>query len=708
MAEEPQSELQLPDLPGYTVESVLGRGGFGVVLAATARDGRKVALKIATPGDPLAATQLKREETTLRAIGAPVAPEVLDSAPLANDSRYLSIERIDGISLAARLRELHGPMPRREFTARAIALCDAIGAVHAAGYVHLDLKPENILLTSQGVRLIDFGIALRIGERPASPGSFAGTYQYASPEQCEERVDLDIRADVYSTGVLLFEMLTGQPPFSGDPQQLRAAHAALRPPHPSQFSSARSAVDDVVLRSLAKDRAKRPSNIAELKNALLIALQRESPARVGPQTEAAPRASRVESRLVGLVLFTTRAGAASVQTAVRSLGGELGWSSRGRYAAVFLSDAGANPARRAYRAAQELLDQRIVVRAVLDVGVTNITRRGDQIRYLAPELGHQDRYAKDVDPIGLLATSAAAEAITEISWEPLPARPGYLVARRGLPDRLATATIVQLGAGQLVGRERVLRELLSIAQSVVHAGPAVVTVIADAGFGKTHLAATLIEQLRAQLASAELLELRAREPVPGDPDETLRAILWRALGLQPGASEESTRAQFMGTLGDAGMELWPATALTLRLIPPDATRVRGLAAAPGVLRAMSMRAAGEVLRVRAKRRLLCVVLDDAQFADDTALDALEYASLKEGGAPLFICAFGRPGFARSRRDFGERSGFRRVHELGALEPARSAELCRRLLSPAENVPQAAVEALVARTHGVPLLLVELI
>src|SRR5439155_11629187 len=100
-----------------------------------------------------------------------------------------------------------------------------------------------------------------------------------------------------------------------------------------------------------------------------------------------------------------------------------------------------------------------------------------------------------------------------------------------------------------------------------------------------------------------------------------------------------------------------------------------------------MRAAGEVLRARAQRQPICLVLDDAQFADDTALDALEYATLAEGKAPLFICALGRPSFLEARRSFGERAARQGTHHLGPLPPPQAAELCRRLLAPAENVPR---------------------
>ncbi len=703
-------EPKLPDVPGYRIERVLGRGGFGVVYAAADGSGRRVALKVATAGDATAAAQLAREETALRAVGPPVAPALLGSGKLADGSPYLALELLQPPTLAHRLREIGGPMDRAEFAARAVALCDAVGAVHSSGFLHLDLKPQNIFLANGRVRLIDFGVARPLGERRERGNVFAGTAEYASPEQCEERLELDARADLYALGVLLFEMLTGHPPFTGDAQAVREAHIGVRPPRPSQLAPVTAAVEEVVLRALAKDRRRRYASAAELRAPLQGAVAEDAPAEPARREVAAPSQPRLDRRQVGLLLFGSTSDAGSVQAAVRSLGGELGWTGRGRYAAIFPGEAGQDPVRRAFRAAQELAARKLVVRALVDLGAVNAQRRPDgQVRYLAPELGREDRYATEADPVGPLATAAAAEVLADVGWEPVPGRQGLLVPRSGAADRVQAATVVQLGAGPLVGREDVLRDLLAAAQGSVQGTPAVMTVIAEPGHGKTHLAAALLEKLRSHLPTAELLDLRAREPIAGDAEEALRALLSRALDLPPGAGEGSARARFAAAVGtEMAAELWPAAALTLRLVSPDATRVRALASAPGVLRSTAMRAAGEAVRARARRRPLCLVLDDAQFADDTALDALEYAALAEAGAPLFICALGRPSFAEARKSFGERAARQGLHRIGPLQPARAAELCRRLLAPAENVPQAAVDLLVQRTHGIPLLLVELI
>src|SRR5712692_9656837 len=703
-------EARLPEVPGYRIERVLGRGGFGVVFDALEDSGRRVALKVATAGDATAAAQLAAEERALRAVGPAVAPEVHGTGRLPDGSPYLALELLQAPTLRQRLREIAGPMPRAELARTAAALCEAVGAMHAAGYLHLDLKPDNVFLTAGRVRLIDFGLARPARERQEGRRAFAGTAEYASPEQCEERPDLDPRADLYAIGVLLFEMLTGKPPFNGDPQSVREAHIGIRPPHPSQLAPVPAKIEEVVLRALAKDRARRPTSAVELSDALERAFSEDAPEQITAPRAVAAAQPRLERRQVGLLFFVSASDVGSVQVAVRSVGGEPGWAGGGRYAAIFAGEAGQDPVRRTLRAAQALAERKVAVRGVVDLGTVNAQRRLDgQVRYIAPELGREDRYALDTDPLGPLATTAAAEVLADVAWEAVPGREGILVPQPGAADRVQAATVVQLGAGPLVGREEVLRELLTAAKEAVGGAPAVITVIAEPGHGKTHLAATLLEKLRNHVPEAELLDLRAREPIAGDSDETLRALLSRALELPAGAAEASARARFAAAVGgERAAELWAAAALTLRLVSPDATQVRALASAPGVLRSMAMRAAGEALRARAGRRPLCVVVDDAQFADDTALDALEYAALAESKSPLFVCALGRPAFAEARKSFGERAANRRLHHVGPLEPARAAELCRRLLAPAENVPQAAVDLLVRRTHGVPLLLVELI
>src|SRR5690349_3162097 len=197
------SNSPFPAVPGYRVERRLGSGGFGVVLLATSPSGARVALKIAHARDAVAAAQLAREEKALRAVAPAAAPAIHEAGALPDGSPWLAMELLEGRSLAQRLEEIGGPMDAGEVARLAPLLVDAVAAVHAAGFVHLDLKPANVFAEGR-VRLIDFGLSRQLGERPDRKQGFAGTAEYASPEQCEERADLDPRADLYAVGAVLF------------------------------------------------------------------------------------------------------------------------------------------------------------------------------------------------------------------------------------------------------------------------------------------------------------------------------------------------------------------------------------------------------------------------------------------------------------------------------------------------------------------------
>src|SRR5690606_28207806 len=146
---------------------------------------------------------------------------------------------------------------------------------HGAGLLHRDLKPRHIFVAEPESRakLIDFGLATPRdpGALPAAvdtqAGVVLGTASYMSPEQCQGRADLDARSDLYSIGVVLFEMLAGRPPFSGSPAAVREAHVNRRPPLPSRVADVEPVFDEVIARCLAKDREQRFESAAGLRRA---------------------------------------------------------------------------------------------------------------------------------------------------------------------------------------------------------------------------------------------------------------------------------------------------------------------------------------------------------------------------------------------------------------------------------------------------------
>jgi len=688
-------------VPGYLLEGALGHGGFGVVLAARRiADGRPAAVKIARPDPPGAREQLLREEEALRAIGPPLALELLDAGELAGGARFIALERIADVTLAARLAA-SGRLEATDAAAAALALAAALAGIHRAGWAHLDLKPGHVLLAGGAARLIDFGLAARPGDPAARAvvpeGGFAGTAEYMSPEQCRGDA-ADARADVYSAGAILFELLTGRPPFRGSPAELRQAHLALRVPRPSELGSVPAALEQVVVRCLAKEPAVRYRDGAELAAALQGAISAREVARAHA-ARVAPAALR--RRRVGLLHFESAADVLAVRRTVEAAGGQLARAAGARFAAVFEPGAGDNAVRLALDAAAALARAGVAARAAVDLDEVAVLGAGAAARYLLPARRDGEVPGQEVAP-GTYLTARAAAVVPELPAGHDPAAGALL----RLPSRDTSAP-----RAPILGRGALLDALAADALADLEARrPAVVAVTGEPGIGKSHLGEELASRLRALPLAPDVLELRGREAAVGDAATTRELLAW-ALRLPPGAAPPSDGGRALlepGLPPASGRDAWAPLALALGWLPAGAPALRSWRAAPGALRAATVRLAGEALRARVRERPLCVVLDDAHLADAAALDALEYAALAEASLPIVVCALGRPALAAARPALGERAARSRSLALGALDPAAAADLCRRLLFPADNVPARAVDRLVERARCVPMLLVELV
>jgi len=224
--------VPLPKLPGYRVERLAGRGGFGSVYEARRLSDRaRVAIKLAHAEDAFALRRLWYEGLALRAVGAPYVPALEHEGTLADGTRFLVMEWIRDPTLADRLRELPSGMRLREFAPLAVEMARAIGQLHRRGFLHMDLKPEHIVLSSQGdelqVRLLDLGLVKPLNKPEptrarARRGMIVGTSTYMSPEQLRG-IRAGVEADIYSIGIIMLEMLTGQRPFNVPSSQVWGA-----------------------------------------------------------------------------------------------------------------------------------------------------------------------------------------------------------------------------------------------------------------------------------------------------------------------------------------------------------------------------------------------------------------------------------------------------------------------------------------------------
>lgn len=330
------------DFDDWRAIRLLGEGGSGTVLEVeNIRDGRHAALKVLhrrLMADDRAAKRFHREVQAIRQIQSDHVVQILADGVTADGAMYLVTELVHGQTLAERLKQ--GPLPVAVAVEMGAQIAQALATAHRAGVVHRDLKPANILLegstepASLRVKIIDFGVAkifsTNEAESHTATGSWVGTRAYMSPEQWNAPSSIDGRADLYALGVVLFESLTGEPPYYAqtDMAWVQAhtegpvANVAARVPVPARLAS-------LITSLLAKHPAQRPADAESVLTALqecqLAAQDNEPtqrPANAERSTANSVRSGRenfatnpalwtaVGLTLVSVLFFATRVGRA--------------------------------------------------------------------------------------------------------------------------------------------------------------------------------------------------------------------------------------------------------------------------------------------------------------------------------------------------------------------------------------------------------------
>ena len=256
----------------YRIMQRLGGGGSADVYVAEDRLlGRKVALKILRrrESDTGQMRRFLREARSASMLNHPNVVTIFDIGR-AGDVDYIATELVQGETLRERLQR--GPMTIVEAVDVARAVANALAAAHEAWLVHRDVKPENIAIRPDGlVKVLDFGVAALAGDGdstdPLRRGSLVGTLPYLSPEQVRGEPIIDTRSDVYSLGVVMYEMLAQRVPFSGNNVMDVLALIVEAAPEPLP-ALVPQPLRDLVMRSLAKDMYQRPQTAAEVSVAL--------------------------------------------------------------------------------------------------------------------------------------------------------------------------------------------------------------------------------------------------------------------------------------------------------------------------------------------------------------------------------------------------------------------------------------------------------
>ena len=303
----------------YVVERVLGRGGMGIVVAARHTQlEQRVALKFLLPAAcevPGAVARFLREGKAAARIASEHVARVVDTGVLEGGAPYLVMEYLEGEDLGRHL-ETQGPLPPAVAIDYVMQACEAIVEAHALGIVHRDLKPANLFLTARKdgsplVKVLDFGISKLDGGSHrdlTSATALMGSPRYMSPEQMLSARDVDARTDVWALGVILFELVTGRPPWDADTVQglCGLITTAPAPPLRSFVPTASIALESAIARCLVKNCDQRIASVGDL----AIALEAIAPPTAKTSIERILRVSGRASTAVAVVAppSSSRAG----------------------------------------------------------------------------------------------------------------------------------------------------------------------------------------------------------------------------------------------------------------------------------------------------------------------------------------------------------------------------------------------------------------
>ncbi len=755
--------LPAPTLSRYQLLGRLGSGGMGVVYRAHDRRlDRSVALKFLPPHLATADAAKKRflaEAQATAALEHPNICTVYEMGETDDGQLYIAMPYYEGDTLDRRIAQ--GPMPVGDAIHIALEIGDGLANAHEHGIIHRDVKPPNVMITTDGlVKILDFGIVKLVdGGAPdvTQPGARLGTAGYMSPEQARG-ADVDHRTDVWSLGVVLYEMLAGRRPFAGDDERALVDTIQFDEPEPlsTRFDDVPASVDIVLAKALAKRPADRYGamrafvrELASLRG-VLAHIPRTPPTRsADPPGDPARHALALggERRQV-TVLAATLSGYASVVErcppdeaervlsrgrnaavdVMRRHGGSIQELQDDQLLAVFgVPEIHEDDALRAVRAALELHARiRALASSIADGPATSIRmqsgvhsapvviqrpRRGDAGHQVIGDAVHTAmRLAALAAPDQILASGecqrlvapfVAAEAGASVL---LKAGAAHVTAysirgESGLETRLEAAQ--RSGLTPYTGRGTELNTLRSRLSRAKAGDGQLVAVIGEAGAGKTRL----LYELRQSLADDAVQVLRGRcqsytGAAPYRPFiEALRAMLQLGERGEPSASV----AEIVSRIRDIDASLGDSVPLYLHLlsIETDAYRVpRHLQGEQ--FKAAMLDALVAIFTLHATRHPTVVLFEDWHWVDDASRDVLRQLSEILAAYPLLVVVSCRP----DGRDEWDSGDHRTVVHLGPLDRVASATIMRSVLH-AEGVAPALARQIHERTGGNPFFLEEI-
>ena len=718
-------------------------------------------LDASTPSRPLDPT-LQSVDETVSTPRFDTPMRVGDEQMLLNAALFIVMEYVRGKSLAARISA--GPVDAAECLDIAFQIAQGLHEAHAHGIIHRDIKPHNIMLAGALVKIMDFGLARVTDADHPDAGGIAGTPAYMSPEQMIGR-PLDARTDLFSLGVLLYEMSTGQRPFAATDLDSHAlAVTQMDPMAPSEVAgTVPRAFERVVMRCLRKDPADRYQSAAELLDALSALKGKSAEAAVAQRQEMERQVKRGVTReserrpatiMFGQLLPPAGAGEQAddedlshdtseliglVTDLVARNGGTVDQVVGGLFTALFgLPTAVEGSTRRALNAAiairtalRERNEINPVRRFELRLGVNTGTvlagavGSADDRKYSV--LGDTVEIAsrlRDAAPdghiyVGPLAHRYAGDEFEFVPVAPLVRHetrvPAFDLISKSQTDALPASTVALAGvSADLVGRTKELRRLRDCLRALRGGRGALVSIIGEPGVGKSRLVAELLRRE----SIVDVLVLNGRAESTGA--NLGYHVFIHMLKLWSGIHEHDDREHALqklerlvtGIVPETATEVYPFLAAMMGLSPsgPLGERVRGIKA--DALARLILKSLRTLLETAAAAQPIVLVIEDLHWADLSSIDVLEKLFRSAQQHRMLFIMTCRPDYDQTSGRVLEtnRTHYSQFHIEVALQPLDAAH-SNRLLQALLDSPELPLEmsrAILQRAGGNPLFIGEVV
>ncbi|MDI1448543.1 serine/threonine-protein kinase [Polyangium sp. 6x1] len=711
----------------FRIDAQVGGGGMGQVYRAfDLSTGEVVAAKILNDTSTETVMRFEREGRALARLSHPGIVRYIAYEVMPDGQPFLVMEWLEGEDLAQRLSRSHLTVP--ETITLATRVADALGVAHAQGIVHRDLKPGNVYLVGgriESPKILDFGIAFFGGSaRITATGTMMGTPSYIAPEQARSGGIVDASADVFSLGCLLFECLSGRPPFQGD-HFVAVLAKVIFEEAPRLFELGVVVppwLEELVARMLSKEPTRRPRDGAVLARAL------EAEALEGEGLDEIPPRSlgKRERRFLGVVLLgppasappitsTSKTLAVSTPDTMRSVvtrfGAHLELLADGT--AVVILDHTSVPTDIAAQVARCALTLREFFPGVPIAVTTGWCELGRGLPVgEAIERALWLLHMEGSIPGPRVAIDETTAGLLDSRFDIVDLAPGGCELRG---ERIAAEAFRPL-LGKLtpcVGREHELT-LLEQSFATAEGEPAALAVVVtgSAGVGKSRLVHEFIERRKRAAVPVEILWGRGDLQRAGSTFGLLADVFWRAAEVKGGEPIEVRRerlaafvaryvperdlrrvTEFLGEL--SGIPFSDDDSLPLRAARQD----------PELWGEQIRRAFRDFLRALSAERTALIVVEDVHWGDRASVSALEAALRELADEPILLVATARPEVEQVFPQLWVECGRQEIR-LKHLSAKASARLARKVLGDAADAPL--VERLVALSEGHPFFLEELV